>query len=82
MYDLDENTVLWKDGYGPKNHVHGGIISFPIFGKDNIQLSNILINYRRPIPLQSYSKIIIEEDKFKICDNINNIQADGKFILK
>ena len=71
------DKILWKDGYGPKNFVHGGVLSFPIF--DEIpKPKSITINYRRPIPLLSESILNINENEFKLLDQ-EGIQVDGSW---
>ena len=78
LYDTNDNIIIWKNGYGPPNHVHGGIISFP-FLNENKHISKIKINYKKAIPLLSESRIDIYDNKFKITNDKNDIQAEGEF---
>lgn len=74
-----DNVIKWNNGYGPFNHVHGGVISFPVFDKlKDYNIKKIRINYSKAIPLGTESVIDITENKFTIKhDNI--IQAYGTY---
>jgi len=81
--DLIETNdyIHWKDGFGPKNHVHGGISVFPIFDQLST-IKRLTVEYRKPIPLLSFSNLFIRDSRFAIKElDSDEIQVCGQYSL-
>ncbi|NGX57360.1 MAG: hypothetical protein K940chlam3_00251 [Chlamydiae bacterium] len=62
MVSLSDHVVNWHDGQGPKECVHGGVMSIPVFHSISEKVNAIHINFRRPISLGSESEISLKRD--------------------
>ena len=78
FYTRDENKIIWHNGYGPKNHVHGGVISFPIFDHCKVSPKTMFIQYKKAIPLLSTSVLHMSDNTFQIVDANDLVQAHAR----